>query len=227
MGTGIYLFCISVGLIMSALYFVIGPKDISYRYSHKYIFFLMAFVFAFEMYAISLVNQGKPNVLVYNICFVIAETVVILWYLGIILENKKMRRHISVFILAFLGWALLNSLFLQNIAERILNYTYLLASLGISYFCVYFLFQVFNFQKYRDTSVVSIPYFWQVTAFLIFYTTSVIYFISQSITWDYDLYLNNFLGSINRIFAALMYLLLGLSFYAPMAFSKIYGRQVL
>jgi hypothetical protein len=155
------------------------------------------------------------------------ETIVILWYLGIIQENKKMRKHISVFILVFLGWALLNSLFLQNIAERILNYTYLLASLGISYFCFYFLFQVFNFQKYRDTSVVSIPYFWQVTAFLIFYTTSVIYFISQSITWDYDLYLNNFLGSINRIFAASMYLLLGLSFYAPMAFSKIYGRQVL
>lgn len=227
MGTNIYLFCIFLGLAAAALFFRMRPSTPVYRFSHTYLLFYILFVFTYEIYAISLVNQGRPNVFVYNICFVWIGTVAVLWYLGTILESRKVKKYISYFIVGFLCWALVNSLFFQSITERIQNYTYFLASLGISYFCIYFLLQVFNFQKYRNVTIVSLPYFWQVSAFLIFYTTSVIYFISQTIIWDFDLRLINFLGSINRIFAALMYLLLGLSFYAPLTFGKAYGRQVL
>jgi uncharacterized membrane protein YqgA involved in biofilm formation len=69
-----------------------------------------------------------------------------------------------------------------------------------------------------EIPLLGIPHFWNIAAILLFYSGSFIYFGSLNITWALDSYYLTILASLNRVFAASLYLLLGFSYYSPLIF---------
>ena len=214
-----YISCIVVGLLLSLFFYFFKKRHNLQEKSHAFILFIISYVLSFELYAIFLVEQGGKNVLIYNIFFVFGETILILVYLGSLIEAKRVKRNVVYFLLFFISWAVINTLFIQSPILIFQQYTHLLGSLGIVLFCCYLMVSVFMADKYEETSLLGIPHFWNISAILLFYSGSFIYFGSLNVIWDLGDYYITILASLNRIFAATLYLILGFSYYSPLIFS--------
>tara|TARA_R110002096_G_scaffold166566_1_gene335870 strand:+ start:4577 stop:5248 length:672 start_codon:yes stop_codon:yes gene_type:complete len=215
----VYISCIVIGLLLSLFFYYFKKKYKLHERSHAFILFLIVYVLSFELYAYFLVEQGEKNVLVYNVFFVIGETILILIYLGSLIEAKRIKRNLKYFILFFIAWAVFNTLFIQSPIVIFQQYTHLLGSLGIVIFCCYLMFSVFMAEKNEDAHLLSLPQFWNIAAILLFYSASFIYFGSLNMLWTLDTYYITILASLNRIFAATLYLIFGFSYYSPLIFS--------
>lgn len=225
MNTLVYLSCIGLGLLCSLLYFCLRKGKREEKRAHEFIFFLIFYVLAFELYAVYLVENEQKNVLVYNIFFVIGETLLILIYLKSLVDLDAVKQRINQFIVVFIVWAIVNSVFFQNPTKLFQQYTHLVGSLGILVVSCYLLYRVFLEEGFWDQPLLSVPHFWNIAAILLFYCPNFIYFGAINIIWDFDKWYLTVLASMNRVFAALLYLILGLSFYSSYLFSpRPHGR---
>jgi len=73
---------------------------------------------------------------------------------------------------------------------------------------------------YQNESLLKNPVFLIISAVLLFYSTSFLYFVSMELLYKMDYELVRKLSEVNRIFSAMMYLTLGIAFYIPMIFNK-------
>lgn len=220
MTPAIYLTCIGAGLLFSFIFFFVKAKVPKESDLHKYIFFVIGYVLIFELYANYLAYDGRQNVWVYNLFFVIGETLIILLYLRYLFDSKPIKKIIVLFIYGFLTLSIINTLFFQDPTEMLQHYSHLLGSFGVVAFSCVFLYRVFLNDQYWDQSLLSVPHFWNVSAILLFYCPNLIYFGSINIIWDIDRQYITILSSMNRVFAAILYLILGISFYTPLIFSE-------
>jgi uncharacterized membrane protein len=186
--------------------------------AHLFIFFIVLYALSFELYAYFLVEQGYKNVFVYNLFFAFGETLLILLYIRFLFESKKIKRSILYFIFLFSIWAIINTLYFQSPDLIFQHYTHLLGSLGVVVFSCYLIYRIFMADKADEIPLLGIPHFWNIAAVLLFYSGSFIYFGSLNVTWALDSYYLTILASLNRVFAALLYLLLGFSYYSPLIF---------
>lgn len=217
----LYLSFIGLGLLFSLVYFYLNRRyGLEEKKAHLFIFFIIVYVMSFELYAYYLVMKGQKNVLVYNLFFVVGETLLILAYLHSLIDQVKVKKLLLVFIVLFLIWAITNSLFFQSPTVMFQQYTHLLGSFGIVVVCCYLLFRVFLVEGYWEQPLLSVPHFWNIAAILLFYCPNFIYFGSINILWDIDKWYLTVLASMNRVFAALLYLIFGLSFYSTLIFMK-------
>lgn len=219
MTIAVYLSCIGVGLLCSLLYFPVRKIQTEDKRAHAYIFFIILYVLTFELYAYYLVQNGQENVLVYNIFFVCGETLLILVYLKSLVDLPLVKKRIDQFMLFFVAWALVNSVFFQNPSQLFQQYTHLLGSFGIVVASCYLLYRIFLLDGFWDKPLLGVPHFWNIAAILLFYCPNFIYFGALNILWDIDKWYLNILASMNRIFAAMLYLIFGLSFYSSFIFS--------
>ncbi|MEX0883204.1 MAG: hypothetical protein WDZ72_07000 [Cyclobacteriaceae bacterium] len=221
MTPNLYLICLCIGFLFSISFFYFKNKSrlSEESFLHNYVFFIILYVLLFEFYAIYLVVAGKTNVIVYNIFFVIGETLLILGYLRYLMERREAKRAVFIFAMFFLIWAAINGLYFQKITDLFQHYTHLLGSLGILFFSCYIMYKLLLSERFWDRPLFTVPHFWNVAAILLFYSPSFIYFGSLNLMWDIDRWYLNILASTNRIFAATLYLILGLSFYSPIIFS--------
>ncbi|MEX2512522.1 MAG: hypothetical protein WD398_06425 [Cyclobacteriaceae bacterium] len=166
-----------------------------------------------------MVVSGNTNVLVYNLFFVIGETLLLLGYLRYLMDNREAKRAVIIFSVFFLIWSVVNSLYFQDITGLFQHYTHLLGSLGVVFFSCYIMYKLFLSEGFWDRPLMTVPHFWNVAAILLFYCPNFIYFGSLNLMWDIDRWYLDVLASTNRIFAATLYLILGLSFYSPIIFS--------
>lgn len=215
----VYLYCIAVGLLCSLLYFPFGKIRSEDKRAHAYIFCIILYVLAFELYAHYLVQNGQKNVLVYNIFFVCGETLLILVYLRSLVDQWLIKKRIDQFMLVFLAWAVTNSIFFQNPTQLFQQYTHLLGSFGVVLVSCYLLYRIFILEGFWDRPLLGVPHFWNIAAILLFYCPNFIYFGALNILWDIDKWYLTILASMNRIFAAMLYLIFGLSFYSSFIFS--------
>ncbi|SHM35632.1 hypothetical protein SAMN04488057_101185 [Cyclobacterium lianum] len=217
----LYLSFIGLGLLFSLFFFYLNHRyGLEERKSHLLIFFIIVYVMAFELYAYYLVQQGRQNVLVYNLFFVIGETLLILAYLNALIDQQRIKKALLFFIPCFLIWAAVNALFFQHPTAMFQHYTHLLGSFGIVALCCYLLYRIFLVDGYWDQPLLSVPHFWNIAAILLFYCPNFIYFGSINLLWDIDKWYLTVLASLNRIFAALLYLIFGLSFYSSLIFMR-------
>ncbi len=221
----VYLSCIGLGLLCSLVSLSLRKPQREEKRAHEYIFFLIFYVLAFELYAFYLVQNGQKNVLVYNIFFVCGETLLILIYLKSLVDLETVKKRIDQFMMFFTVWAIVNSIFFQKPTDLFQQYTHLLGSFGIVVVSCYLLYRVFLEEGFWDQPLLRVPHFWNVAAILLFYCPNFIYFGAINILWDIDKWYLTVLASMNRVFAALLYLILGLSFYSSYIFStNRYGR---
>ncbi|HSI75744.1 MAG TPA: hypothetical protein VK957_07610 [Lunatimonas sp.] len=224
MSVSIYLVSIFLGLAGGLFYALKINKDQEYSNTQRLILGLIIFVTCFELYAIILVNSGRHNLFVYNICFFYLETFILLGYLYAIHQSKRVRQTIFNFSVVYLIWGIINTLLIQDIWITSHNYSFLIASLGILTFCLLYIFGIAKNNKYFERPLWSIPHFWNTSILLIFYSTGFLYFLSLNFLHELDPKLVNILGSINRSVAGTMYIVLGFSYYAPLLQTAEYAK---
>jgi hypothetical protein len=213
-----YLACIVVGLVLSLFFFYVKRRKKLQGKAHLFIFFIVLYAFSFELYAYFLVEQGYKNVFIYNLFFVFGETLLILFYIKFLAATEKIKRIILYFIILFSLWAVINSIYFQSPDIMFQHYTHLLGSLGVVVFSCTLMYRIFMVDRADEIPLLGIPHFWNIAAILLFYSGSFIYFGSLNITWALDSYYLTILASLNRVFAASLYLLLGFSYYSPLIF---------
>lgn len=224
MSLSIYLISILLGLAGGLFYALKYNKNQEKSTTQLLILGLIVFVACFELYAIYLFENGRHNVIVYNICFYYLETFFLMGYLYAINLSKKVRQAILFFSIIYLIWGITNTIFIQDIRITLHNYSLLIASLGILTFCLLFIFEIAKSNKYFERPLWSIPHFWNTSILLIFYSTGFLFFLSLNFLNELDPKLINILGSLNRFVAGTMYLVLGFSFYAPLLQQTAYAK---
>jgi hypothetical protein len=134
----------------------------------------------------------------------------------------QLQKTVLPAISGFLIIGLLNSLYLQPINESLQSYTYLLGhGLVLSYSVIFFK-DILKQSKFRDVNLLSLPYFWMASLILFSYGERYIFFI---LTYYYPSIGNYGVGHVFlwvQFLAGIMYLSLGLSFFAPRFFNRYY-----
>jgi len=124
--------------------------------------------------------------------------------------------------MVFLGAGIVNSLFFQPIVSVFQNYSLILGSFLIIIFSICFYFNVFKREDYMEVNLLSLPYFWIVTMLFFYYASTFLMFASWAFIYPMSSDFVEPLGRLNRLLAAVSYLVMGLAFYAPKVFTGKY-----
>lgn len=224
MSLSIYFISIFLGLAGGLFYVLKVNKTQNNSTTQLLILGLIVFVASFELFAIHLANSKRPNLIVYNICFVYLETFLMLGYLYTIFSSVKIKRSIIYFSLGYLIWGILNIWLIQDIWKSFHNYSYFFASLGIVTFSLLLIFGISKNNLYLDRPLTSIPHFWNCSVILIFYSSGFLYILSANFLVGLDPWFINILGSFNRLVAGTMYLVFGFSYYATLLQPASYAK---
>jgi hypothetical protein len=154
----IITFCFLVSL---SVYFKLDP---SYLYLQLFPPFLLATILV-EIWALHLGSIGKNNVTLYNF-FSTFEFCFYLRIISLIINQKKMKRIISVTIIFYAFAATANILFIQKM-KTFHTITYALGCLLIVLFCIYYFFELFRLPK--SVKLKNTPAFWICSGLLFFY----------------------------------------------------------
>lgn len=209
-----YIAFIGLGMLLSIPNFLIAHK---YKKGHLIVFCILLLAFTLEIAGFYMSNNGIPNVIYYNLFFIHLETYLILYLFSFVFESKKLNKWLMAAGLSLFLSGIIISLFFQTIF-LFQTYSYALASVLIIFTSIYFYYTIIFQNNYQDIQLVKLPYFWIVSFLFFFYSASFLFFISTNIWLKLDIQLYSSLALMNRILAALMYLIMGLAFYIPFLF---------
>lgn len=85
-------------------------------------------------------------------------------------ENRKIKRLITILLLVFSLFYMLNLLFIQGLI-KFNSYTFLLGGLFLNFICLVFFYNLLN--STRNVKIIKLPFFWFSTG-LVFYSTGTI-----------------------------------------------------
>jgi hypothetical protein len=165
-----------------------------------------------------LARQGIKNHWIYNIGFAYGETILILIYLSIVLNNHKSKVILRLTALVFGIFGILNSLYFNPI-DQFHNYSLTIASSLIIFGCFYFFYVVMTQDTYLDEKLSQVPDFWVVSWVLLFYSASILFFTFLYNIIELEDAMWKQLNFILQTIGGLMYLFFGLVYYIPV-FSK-------
>ncbi len=217
-----YIFFILISLIFSLLYFFIKNRNPGYKKAHALITGILVVGVTIEIIGEITASYRYNNSLFYNLLFVYAETYLFYYFFYIITEDKKTKKRICALMVFFVAFGLVCSLFFQPIHVAFHNYSYAVGSLALIVLAIKFFLDVFNLNQYEGQNLLSIPYFWIVTVILFFYSAAFFYFTPLRLLYDIEMSLIEPLHLIIRFLAGLLYVVLGLAFYAPLIFRQKY-----
>lgn len=217
-----YIFFIFLSFVFSLLYFLVEQKNSSYKETHILLTALLALALFIEVIGELTARKSYNNSLVYNVLFVYGETCMFLYFYYLISDSQKIKKRIKVFAGLFLLFGIVCSVFFQPIHLEFHNYSFALGSMTLIVLAINFYFDVFNFNQYEEKNLLSVPYFWIVTVILFFYSATFFYFTPVRLLYDMEKALIAPLAIIIRFLAGLMYIVIGLAFYAPLLFREKY-----
>lgn len=212
-----YTILITLGMLLSVpVFFIKGRKD---RGLHLLSFVILGLITFTEVYGRYLGTLKVNNALLYNINFVWIETVLLLWFLAWTIPGEKPKKAIQILGLLFIGFSSVN-LFVFQPYNTFQSNAHTLGMMLIVGLCLVYFYKIMSQDLYMDRSLLSVPQFWINAFILFFYATSFLFFISFQLLTDtmerqliIDLYV------YVKIMSALLYLVMGLAFYAPLVFS--------
>lgn len=217
-----YIFSIFLSLIFSLVYFFVKKRDKDYNKTHLLVTGIVLLGLIIEVIGEITASYNYNNSLIYNLLFVYLETCLFFCYFYLVSEGNKVKRRIIIFSIFFLLFGLVSSLFFQPIHLEFHNYSYAVGSLALIVLAINFFMDVFNLNKYEEKNLLSIPYFWIVTVILFFYSATFFYFTPLRLLYEVERSLIEPLALIIRFLSGLMYVILGLAFYAPLVFREKY-----
>jgi len=210
-----YNLAILLALII-AISFFFQKKEL-YDKTYYLVITILIMITVLEAYGTYTASRSIRNLFYYNIFFFYGETVLILIYFYLIRINERVKKAILIGSVIFSIWFGLNSLINQPITTHIQTNSYLMGCLLIIAFSGKFFYEIFSFKRYPNGNLLAIPHFWIVTGIFFFYSASFMFFISLQVP-NIDRAFLNTIYPIVRWLSGLMYLIMGLAFYAPLIF---------
>lgn len=217
-----YHIALLLGILSALLYLMLGFRAREY----KKINFLVLFVLVTEL--LSVVIWGTTNssiyenVLLFNILYVYIRPTVLLLLFSNIPFSCKLQRTVLPAILAFLFLGMVISIFFQSLMDTLQSYTYLIGHAIVLFYSIIFFKDILKQRKFRDINLLSLPYFWMAALILFSYGERYIFFI---FTYYFPSIGSYGVGNVFlwvQFLAGIMYLSLGLSFFAPRVFNRYY-----
>lgn len=187
---------------------------------HVVIFLILALTAIVEWYGQYLRLSGQNNTIVYNIGYVLIGLSLKFYFFSQAFQDKKEKMLVLLLWTTFMVWSFSNFLFFQTLGE-FHHYSLAFGSFLLIALCFYFFFRIFFKNKYENQNLLAVPEFWIISFFMFFYACSFFYFISFSFFLDgMDLALVIQLNFLIRVLGCIMYLIMGLAFYAPLVFKS-------
>ncbi|WP_339902033.1 hypothetical protein [uncultured Cyclobacterium sp.] len=217
-----YSIALILGILFATLYLFLGfhPKE------YRKINFLVLFILFTELLSVIIWSNsskgGSENLLLYNLLYVYVRPTAMLLLFSQLPFSCQLQKTVFPTIFGFLITGGLISTFLQPLGGAIQSYSYLLGhGLVLSYSVIFFK-DILKQSKFRDINLLSLPYFWMASLILFSYGERYIFFI---LTYYYPSIGDYSMGHVFiwvQFLAGIMYLSLGLSFFAPRVFNRYY-----
>ncbi|WP_229802418.1 hypothetical protein [Echinicola pacifica] len=179
---------------------------------------ILAFVFFLEAVGGYTASRSIKNVMLYNVCWIYIESLLIVWYFSLLEKNPKVKRYFFIGFGAACLWGLINSLTLQPINEEFQYLSLLPMGLLIIGMAIRYYYSIIHLNIYPNTDLMRVPHIW--------ITVGITFFYLEALTLFGYLYLFPTSTSelifawskLNRIMAGIMYLSFGISFYSEVIF---------
>jgi len=212
----LYLLFIFLAVLASGIYFFINEKR--YLNSNKIILGLLIFVLLFELAGNYTANRNINNLLLYNICWVYLESLLILGYFYMLHKRAAVKKVIMISGSLVLLLSLLNGIWLEPFVGTFQYNSFALFSILIIMLSVHFLLQIQKFKVYQNHNILAVPHLWIVVGILFFYLEALVTFglVFNVVGLEHRIVIG--LMQFNRIMAAGMYVFLGFSFYSQYIF---------
>lgn len=211
-----YQVLIIIGMLVSVPYFFFAHRE--NRKKHLVIFLTLLCTSVTEVRAKQLQLLKINNTFVVNTGYIIMGISLIFLFFYLILNQSKKPLYLWV---VYITWIIINSIYFQTITTTFQNYSWALASLMIIGMCLYFFYSIFSKNQFGNINLIAVPEFWIVSFLMFFYASSFLFFISYSFYYeimDIELYMQ--LNFLIKIMGNIMYLVMGLAFYAPYLINK-------
>jgi hypothetical protein len=185
-------------------------------------FFFSFFLFltiAVEYVGSAMSAHNRNNVTLYNL-FTVFEFTFYLFFYRTLFANPAMKKIITGVIILYIGFALLNILFIQG-RSIFQSYTYILGCTMMVAFSIFYFYFLFRFPE--TTSLTKNSFFWIVAGLMFYYTcTFSLYGLENFITSKIRYY-NKMLLFISDLLNALLYTLFSIGFLCKINFRKLLG----
>jgi len=218
MSGDVYLFVIGLSVVLSLLNF--GLKKNNRIQGHGIILGILILVLVFESIGSYTANMKINNSLLYNICWVYIESLLLVLYFYKFEKSISAKKNILLVSFLLLFWGIVNSIFFQPISTVFQFYSFLPNSLFVLVLCVRFLSDTLNLRIFKDWNLIALPHFWISTAILFFYIEAVLVFGLYQFSPQFVIDNVSVIFGFNRMMAGMMYLIFGLSFFLPTLFKR-------
>lgn len=217
-----YSIALILGILFATLYMMLGfnPKE------YRKINFLVLLILFTELLSVIIWSNSEAsaggNALLFNLLYVYIRPTAMLLLFSQLPFSCQLQKTVLPAIGGFLIAGILICLYVQPINSSIQSYTYLIGHALVMSYSVVFFKDILKQSKFRDVNLLSLPYFWMASLILFSYGERYIFFI---LTYYYPSMGNYGVGHVFlwvQFLAGIMYLSLGLSFFAPRIFNKYY-----
>lgn len=208
-----YLFVIAVGFLFSL--FPLRKNKGLESTAQNVIIAILFLALVMEFAGAYTAVRGINNSLLYNLGWVYAESLLLIFYLCLLEANQVFRSKIGWISLGLVCWGLINSLFFQSIGTVFQYFTFLPFALLIVFLVFRFLIHLIQMKTYADRDLIQLPHFWISWAILLFYIEAILLFGTYQFHPEFVLAHVQLLFTINQLVAGLMYLVFGLAFLLP------------
>lgn len=222
MSSSVYLFVIGLSVVLSLVNF--GLKKNNRLQGHGIILGILILVLVFESIGSYTSSMKINNSLLYNICWVYVESLLLALYFYKFEKSTSSKKNIFLVSFLLLLWGIVNSVFFQPISTVFQFYSFLPNSLFILALCVRFLSNMLNLRIFKDWNLIALPHFWISTAILFFYVEAVLVFGMYQFSPQFVVENISVIFGFNRMMAGMMYLIFGLSFFFPTMFKRNFAE---
>jgi hypothetical protein len=217
-----YHISLLLGILFSGLYFFFRNDNKEYQRVHIIVFvILLTTIFSESIWQMAQ-NSGMDNEVLYNLLFVYLKIVVILVLFYHLPFSCQIQNKILLALILFIVAGIFISVFLQPISAETQTYTYLFGYSIILLLSLIFFKDIIRQSRYKDTNLLSLPYFWIATLVFFYFGESFVFFFFTFFFSPLETASSGYIHFFVQFFAGLMYLIFGLSFFAPYVFNKKY-----
>lgn len=213
-----YLFVIAVGFLFSL--FPLRKRKGLESTAQNTIIGILFLALLMELVGAYTAARGINNSLLYNIGWVYAESLLLIFYLSLLEVNQKFKRKIVWICLGIVCWGLVNTLLFQPIDTVFQYFTFLPFAFLIVFLVLRFLIHLIQMKTYADRDLIQLPHFWISWAILLFYFEAILLFGTYQFHPVFVLDHVHLLFTINQLVAGLMYLVFGLAFMLPWLYRR-------
>jgi hypothetical protein len=218
-----YHIALLLGAIFSGSYFFLNRSYPEYRKVNAIVFIILLVAILSEIFWHLMPKTVDSKYVHYNLLFVYLKILVMLGLFHQLPFSCQLQKRVLPTTAVFLVVGVIISLFVQPLETGVQSYTYLVGHGLILFFCIIFFKDILKQNRYQEVNLLSLPYFWIASWILFSFGESYIFFI---LSYSFPEIGNYGVGQAVhwvQFFAGLMYLSLGLAFYAPFIFSKNYS----